>query len=185
MQKVAKMGTGQVIGELALMYSCPRMATVVAATDAKLWRLDRETFQQVVKGSALVHRERNMETLERVPLLSKLEEAQRVQLADALAPRKYDVGDLVTKEGEPGDEFFILESGEAEAIKHGQLVMSYKDGDFFGELALLRNQPRAATVRITGEEPAVCLVLHQSAFVRLLGPLENLMPNYDNIPPPA
>jgi len=69
-------------------------------------------------------------------------------------------------EGEVGQKFYIIEEGEAAAAKGGVQVMSYGIGDYFGELALIRNQPRAATV--TCKTFAKILSVDKASFNRLL-----------------
>ena len=71
---------------------------------------------------------------------------------DAVKPATYNEGEYLIKEGEEGNIFFLLESGEAYAtkvLKPGEpatKVMEYKKGSYFGELALIKNAPRAASV---------------------------------------
>jgi CRP-like cAMP-binding protein len=60
-----------------------------------------------------------------------------------------DGAELIT-EGAPGDAFFIILDGEATVEKEGSVVSEAKAGDYFGELALLDNEPRSATVRAKG-----------------------------------
>ena len=69
-------------------------------------------------------------------------------------------------QGEEGKKFYIIEDGEAVANKNGTQVMSYSPGDYFGELALIRNQPRAATV--TAKTPCKLLSVDSGSFKRLL-----------------
>lgn len=77
---------------------------------------------------------------------------ERSKLPDALKSFEYQAGDYIIKEGDDGNIFYMIVSGEAIAtktIEPGQPakeVMSYKVGDYFGELALLKNEPRAANV---------------------------------------
>ena len=83
------------------------------------------------------------------------------------------------KEGEQGDIFYIIEQGEAIATKtleegkSPMQVMSYKAGDYFGELALLRGEPRAANIVATTN--LKCATLDRFSFKRLLGPLELIL----------
>merc|ERR1719453_683755 len=165
---------GDAFGELALLYNCPRAATVVAREASLLWKLDRDTFNHIVKDAAQKKRDTYDEFLKKVPLLSSMDAYERSQVADALTREKYEAGKQIVQEDDPGDKFFIIEEGEAYAEKKGAgKVMDYKVGDYFGELALLRNQPRAATV--IAKSDLKVLVLPRAAFKRLLGPLDALL----------
>jgi len=165
---------GDCFGELALLYNCPRAASVDSKSKCVLWQLDRETFNHIVKDAASKKRERYEAFLSTVPLLKQLDTYERSQIADGLCRETYEDGADVVVEEEPGDKFFIIESGEACAEKKGVgKVMDYQVGDYFGELALLRNQPRAATVKAKGA--LTVLSLPRGSFKRLLGPLDDIL----------
>lgn len=172
--KVGTTGPGGSFGELALMYNAPRAATVIS-TEAKstLWALDRITFRRILMDSAFQRRRMYEAFLEEVPLLSSLKPYERSKIADALDTIKYPVGATIISEGDPGDAFFLLESGEAEALKSGASVKNYHRGDYFGELALLDDKPRAASI-VTKTEVKVAR-LGRDGFKRLLGPVEEIM----------
>ena len=121
--------------------------------------------------------------LEEVPLLSSLKPYERSKIADALDTLKLPAGSTIITEGDPGDAFYLLESGEAEAFKRGieGPVMSYKRGDYFGELALLDDKPRAASV-VSKTEVKVAQ-LGRDGFKRLLGPVEDIMRRTDYVDP--
>lgn len=174
MKVVKTCEAGDAFGELALLYNCPRAASVVAREKSVLWKLDRDTFNHIVKDAAAKKREKHEAFLKKVPLLSSMDAYERSQVADALARETYADGAQVVAENDPGDKFFIVEEGEAYAEKSGVgKVMDYKAGDYFGELALLRNQPRAATVKAKGA--LTVLTLPRTAFKRLLGPLDSIL----------
>ena len=143
---------GEAFGELALLYNAPRAATITTKTPALLWSLDRATFNHIVKDSASKKRERYDNFLKSVKILQSMDAYERSKLPDALKSFEYSAGDYIIKEGEDGNIFYMIVSGEAIAtktIEPGQPakeVMSYKVGDYFGELALLKNEPRAANV---------------------------------------
>merc|ERR550537_1119785 len=75
---------GDVFGELALLYNCPRAASVDSKAKCVLWQLDRETFNHIVKDAAAKKREDYDEFLGKVPLLKPLDAYERSQIADAL-----------------------------------------------------------------------------------------------------
>jgi len=180
-EKVVKScATGDVFGELALLYNAPRAAGVVAKGDCVTWQLDRDTFNQIVKDAAAKRRNKYDEFLKSVTLISGIGDYERSQIADALKPEVYKKGDVVVKQDDPGDKFFILDEGSLYAMKaipgEGEKrVMDYKSrGDYFGELALLKNQPRAANV-IVESDVAKVLTMSRSAFSKMLGPLQNIL----------
>ena len=113
--------------------------------------------------------------LEEVPLLRTLDQYERSKIADALETQQFPPGTTIIKQGDPGTSFYLLESGEAEAFKDGSStpVMHYKKGDFFGELALLNDAPRAASV--VSKTKVKVATLGKNAFQRLLGPVESIM----------
>jgi len=68
---------------LALLYNAPRAATIIAKTESLLWGLDRNTFNHIVKDSAIRNRTLYEEFLKKVPLLSTMDSYERLALADA------------------------------------------------------------------------------------------------------
>merc|ERR1711904_319137 len=157
---------GDVFGELALMYNCPRAASVEADTEGTCWKLDRETFNAIVRDAAEQKLSKWRAFLKKVPILEKMEDYQRSQLTDALKEESFEDGKVIMTEGEQGDKFYILADGAASA-KKGDSTMDYSSGDFFGELALLKEQPRAATATSKG---CKVLSLDRKSFNRLLDP---------------
>ncbi|CAE7431362.1 mcb, partial [Symbiodinium necroappetens] len=177
--KVVKtVNEGDVFGELALLYNCPRAASVVAKDECICWELDRESFNYIVKDAAVARRNKYDEFLQSVTLLASLEAYERSQIADALKPEKFQKGDCIVKQDDPGDKFYIVEEGTLYALKDidgsSKRVMDYKVGDYFGELALLKNQPRAGSVIVESENAKV-LSMSRLSFNKMLGPLAELL----------
>jgi|Transcript_49235 cAMP-dependent protein kinase regulator len=163
---------GDVFGELALLYNCPRAASVEASEKCVLWQLDRDTFNNIVKEAAQKKRQRYDAFLAKVPILASMDAYERSQLADALKVENFGDGSTICKQGENGNKFYIIEEGAAVAMKGDQQVMAYNAGDYFGELALIRNQPRAATVMTKGQTKL--LSIDSRSFKRLLNVQELL-----------
>lgn len=174
-----KLKAGYSFGELALMYSTPRAATIKSATEMVLWKLDRDTFRQIVLKSTMMKRQKYESFLEKVPLLESMDSYERATVADGLKEEKFPEGTDVIAEGEVGDKFYVVVEGQAKAIKNGEAVQEYTEGSYFGELALLKDEPRAATVQATTD--LVCVYLDRAAFERLMGPVVSILKrNADN-----
>lgn len=169
-RKVATISDGGSFGELALMYSTPRAATVISTGPSTLWQLDRVTFRRIIMDSAFQRRRMYESFLAEVPLLKGLTDYERCKIADALNAQRFNAGDVIIREADAGENFYLLESGEAEAHKHGETgpVATYQRGDYFGELALLDNKPRAASIVASSESKVA--ILNREGFQRLLGP---------------
>ena len=170
---------GDVFGELALLYNCPRAASVDSVDVSTAWRLDRTTFNHVARDAALKKSSKYDAFLRKVSLFSSLNEHQRAQVADSLRAEKALKDDVVVRQGEEGDKFYIVEEGTLVALKHStngppKKVMQFSAGDYFGELAMLKDQPRAATIQVTSASASI-LSMDRDTFKRLLGPLESLM----------
>jgi cAMP-dependent protein kinase regulator len=162
------------------MYNAPRAATIVSSEgNCLLWALDRVTFRRILMDAAFTRRRMYEGFLGEVPLLATLLPYERSKIADALEEVKFKAGATIIREGEPGEDFFILESGTAEVYKEDEdgCVMTYKKGDYFGELALLNDAPRAATV--VAKTDCTAAILGREPFSRLLGSLEGIMRRND------
>jgi len=170
---------GEAFGELALLYNAPRAATIDAKTDAELWALDRRTFNHIVKDSAQRKRDKYESFLKNVSILQNMDSYERSKLADAIKEHWYEQDEYVITQGQQGDIFYLLMSGTAVAtrtIEPGTpavQVHAYKEGDYFGERALLKNEPRAANIIASSRLQVVSL--DRKSFCRLLGPVEKIL----------
>ena len=108
-------------------------------------------------------RRHNLVILESVPLLAKLSTKERAELVDVMNDRKYNKGDKIITQGDWGDEFFVIQSGKVAVSKQetpdapSVEIDQLKEGDYFGEAALLKNVRRGATVTATTEVHALSL----------------------------
>lgn len=175
---VKKCGPGDFFGELALLYNCPRAASVEARTSSLLWQLDRETFNHIVRDASMKKRETYDSFLKAIPVLESLQAYERGTLAETLVKETVAAGKTVITQGEIGDRFYLVESGDLTANKAGsdgvtKEVMQYSRGDYFGELALIKSEARAATVVATSD--CTLLSLDRKTFKLLLGSVEDIM----------
>jgi hypothetical protein len=89
---------------------------------------------------------RAVEFLRTVELFRTLTPRQITDCAENLRQRHFNVGDTIIREGEVGEEFFIILSGEVDVIRAEHEVARLSEGDFFGEAALITGEPRNATI---------------------------------------
>jgi CRP/FNR family transcriptional regulator len=91
--------------------------------------------------------EASAETLKKVPLFAGLDNRELQAIASSMRERRYKAGDTVTQEGAGGVGFFIVEEGEAEVSVAGETKpWTVGPGDYFGEIALINESPRTATL---------------------------------------
>ncbi|VTJ53355.1 Hypothetical predicted protein [Marmota monax] len=175
----AIIGEGGSFGELALIYGTPRAATVKAKTNVKLWGIDRNSYRRILMGSTLKKRKMYEEFLSNVSILESLDKWERLTVADALEPVQFEDRQNIMVQGEPGDEFFIILEGSAAVLQRRSENEDFVEvgrlgpSDYFGEIALLKNRPRAATVVARG--PLKCVKLDRLRFERVLGPCSDIL----------
>jgi len=170
--------SGGSFGELALIYGSPRAATVKARTDVKLWALNRSTYRNILMETTMRKRKMYESFLENVPILAYLTKYERVTVADALEPASFVDGEVIIQQGAPGDKFYLIIEGAVKVLQRTQddepaEVARLRPSNYFGEIALLTNRPRAATVVAVGNTR--CAQLDRDAFNRLLGSCESIL----------
>lgn len=172
-------GVHHCFGELALMYSKPRAATVTADTDGVLWAMARSSFRRVLMKSSA---HTLTKVLRSVDILKSLSTVQLQRLQDILSEEKFKEGENIITQGESGNTFFIIVEGNVvctrkedpgDDAESPQELMRLNQYQYFGERALLHDAPRAATV--TACVPCKCLSVERAAFEEVLGPLQSII----------
>ena len=186
-------------GELALIYNEKRSATISAVEACSTYTLDAIIFKKIIIHSSINKRNLQAGFLDQINLLSKLnfisnffvaetlDRFQKLKLVDGLKEIEVEPGDVIIREGDQGEEFYIIEEGEVECLKlhevSGKLgfmkVRTLESGSHFGELALINNEKRSLSVR--AKSKCKLLRLDREAFTRILGSIEkNLAKDYGN-----
>jgi len=178
-EHMCSISEGGSFGELALIYGTPRQATVKARLDVKLWGIDRDSYRRILMGSTIRKREMYDNFLSKVSILDSLDQWERLVVADALESVSFNDGEAVVRQGEPGDDFFIIVDGtaivmQARSPAHSPVeVGRLRPSDYFGEIALLLDRPRAATVLAQGH--LKCVKLDRARFERVLGSCSDIL----------
>ncbi|MFN8159092.1 MAG: MFS transporter, partial [Candidatus Nanopelagicales bacterium] len=121
------------------------------------------TFGRLRRLDGVLGASEELELLSQIPLFAPLEPKSLEDVARQLKRREVRAGEAVITEGEVGDRFYIVEFGRTTATHNGQVLSTQKPGDPFGEIALLRDVPRTATV--TADEDSVLLYLERDEFL--------------------
>ena len=110
-KKVGSIANGGSFGELALMYSAPRAATITTTAATSLWAMDRITFRSMLFDKANAKRAQYLEFLNSVQLLDPMEDYEKGKIADVLENIEFADGDTVITEGDEGEIFYIVMEG--------------------------------------------------------------------------
>ena len=136
----------------------PSRESVAASDDIDI-ALARETIAAGLNGRSLMRA--RLPLIRRVPLFEALSEPELEALAAALTSIEFEPGEAVLRQGDLGDAMYFIEGGAASAEIDGKSVRDYTPGDYFGELALMLNQPRSASVVARGSDKLHLLALPQ------------------------
>jgi len=109
---------------------------------------------------------RKREFLQRVSLFHGISRREFGTLFQSLVSRSYLTGEILCKEGDIGRALFILEAGEVEVLRQGHRIAVLKSGDYFGEMSLIDEHPRTATVAAT--QPVRVYLLYKTEIDKLL-----------------
>lgn len=171
----------RVFGEIAILYNAKRNATIRAKKDGKLWVLDRGAYLQIIIDINIKEQNELLSFLKQVPSLNKKDDSVLEEVANRLHREFFNTEEVIVKQGDRGDKFYIILAGTVTVTKENVgIVGTLERGQFFGELALLKEDCRQATV--TANAPgAECLSLTRLEFLNLIEDIGVTTPK----PPPT
>jgi CRP-like cAMP-binding protein len=197
-ERVRTLGPGDSFGDIALLRRIPRTATVTALDSARVVTVRRRAFLEAVTGRRsvamyddgelalperrawdpspfLTREEASLDeqarSLTAIPLLSRLSPDAACELARHAEVIEAPAGTRLIEQGEEGDAYYVIATGEVFFSENGEIVVTLGPGHGFGELALLRNEPRAASAFT--KTWATLVRFPAQSFLRALRPAEN------------
>lgn len=176
---VGQLGSGAVLGEMALITRSPRSATVTAADQVEYFMLGRADVGELSKHEPKVLQElvaycRSrllLNLLRTSPLFSRFDEATRVRLLERFQTVTLPAGENAVTQGQPGTGLYVIATGRVQvqvaSVDGGSVVVAtLGPGDVFGEISLLKNQP--ATADVIATETVGAVVLPAADFQQVL-----------------
>ncbi|XP_047522017.1 cGMP-dependent protein kinase, isozyme 2 forms cD5/T2 isoform X1 [Pieris napi] len=181
---LSTMAPGKVFGELAILYNCKRTATIKAATDCRLWAIERQCFQTIMMRTGLIRQAEYTDFLKSVPIFKDLPEDTLIKISDVLEETHYQNGDYIIRQGARGDTFFIISKGQVKVTQKQpnsndeKFIRTLTKGDFFGEKALQGDDLRTANIVCDSPEGTTCLVIDRETFNQLISTLDEIRTKY-------
>lgn len=165
-------GEGKSFGELALLYTCPRAASVIAESKGTLYRVDQKTFRYIMQSQTLQTENDKKDLLKGVKIFSPLDPTDINKLVHTMVPRVFEAGEYIVKKGEEGDTFYVIQEGKVRVTDITMGSTKYEDqvlgpGDYFGERALVHKEPRSANC--IGKTNGIALSIDKETFEKVVG----------------
>lgn len=161
---------GESFGELGLLMDAPRAATIRAVEEAEVFEVDQGTFDHLLAD--MIHVPNFEPTLQQLaelrhqPCFAHLGNDQVVELRRRGEWLVVGAGQAIVRQGEEGDSFYAVSSGQFDIVVNGERKQTIGPGSYFGEIALLMDVPRTASV--IARTPARVFRLDREGFDRLL-----------------
>eukprot|EP00768_Dysnectes_brevis_P008465 gnl/Dysnectes_brevis/767_a844_3684.p1 GENE.gnl/Dysnectes_brevis/767_a844_3684~~gnl/Dysnectes_brevis/767_a844_3684.p1 ORF type:complete len:408 (-),score=77.67 gnl/Dysnectes_brevis/767_a844_3684:52-1122(-) len=166
-RRVGTVKPGDYFGDRGVVLAKPRGATVTAASDCSLFRLDYLTYQAYSHLKRTQEIEEALVDFQQIPLLDGMDKRTLLALAKASEPAFHSPGDLLYEEGKSADRFYMISEGVLSVLKGTTEVNQITTGETFGESAMLLGYSSNATILVISEH-AKTYSVDQDAFLALL-----------------
>lgn len=158
---------------MALLTNTVRQATVRACQTTRLWCLSRQDLRNIATQQESNRLAEKVSFVRQIELFAPLVDAAIEKIADVMVLKQFSTGDKIIKQGDQGDAFYMILSGRVSVTQQQTFtgppveLVKLGPGKFFGELALIEDSPRKATVTATTN--VSCYTLDRQNFLSLFG----------------
>lgn len=163
-----------------MMYNTPRAASIKAVNDCVIWEIDRVTYRQILVYYKYLRNKQYIEFLRNVEIMGKklglvMTESELEKMTVSLEREVFEPGDAIIRQGNKGDNFYIISEGEVAVFrsdaagKEAKLAV-LRAGAYFGEQALLKEDVRQASC--IAQSKVTCLTLGREDFIDMIGSVE-------------
>ncbi len=164
-------GPGEVFGEIALLYDCPRAATVVADTECILYRVSREIFRRIQASFILSNDDEARRLLKKTKLFEGFPDDIVHEMASCILKKQFQKEDILVHKGDSVEEVYFMKEGRVlgRDIKLRGVDFAdieFKPGDSFGERAIVMNEPAMGTAECLTN--GVAYVLTKERFLHCM-----------------
>jgi CRP-like cAMP-binding protein/Zn-dependent protease len=160
------MGRGESFGEMGLLAAHRRQATVRAIDEVELFEIDKGTFDRLLaedmRAPDFGHTMQSLLELRELPVFHGLDSGRLTELLEHGRWVTANPGEALVTQGDPGDRFYVVAAGRARVVQDGADIALASKGMYFGEIALLRDVPRTASV--VAETPMRLFALEREGF---------------------
>jgi len=166
---------GDFFGDISLVQAAARTVTVVtiAKGESSVLGIDRKTFRDLLREGAQAKLSENYRFLKNIPLFKDLNDEQIHRLASSLEVEQYKPDEKIMVEGEDGEHIYIIKQGQVMIYIGNKFIRQCEKGQFFGERALLYDEPRSAT--IVASNVVTCLTLSREVLELVIGNLHRVL----------
>lgn len=170
---VNQMGPGILFGDLALIYNCPRSATVQASVPSVVWRLDRQVFRTVLAMLSTQELTQTKELLKGVPQLKALTEDQLTSVIQVITTKTYNTEEVIlNRQDDSTIALYVVQSGTAMIRYDDGKSKDVVKGEYFGAEVLGNKKPQYSVI---AKEKTTCVCLNTHDFTRVAGNLQEII----------
>lgn len=170
-QLVGHAEEGETFGELALLYSSPRAASVIADTDVTIYRVDQKTFRYIMQSQTMKTEQAKAKLLQSVGFLDFLGPRDVNKLVHIVVPRVFEKGDCIVQNGD--EKLYIMQEGNV-LITTGIENNELGPGDCFGETALLGQDSSENPFTAVATTRVLVLYIDRNTFEKVVGDIAAL-----------